>query len=102
MMTMADVDDIHRYMCDELGRFGAYIHGIYVCPHDYGQCTCHKPNIGLFLQAERNFEIDKAASWMIGDTASDIEAGRRYGVRTIQTTDLQQAVQMLIAVQELQ
>lgn len=97
LMTMSDVDDIHRYMCDELGQSGAHIDKIYVCPHDDGQCTCRKPNIGLFLQAEQDYEIDKAASWMIGDSASDIEAGQRYGVRTILTSELRQAVDVLTA-----
>lgn len=102
LMTMADVDDIHRYMCDELERLGARVDKIYVCPHDHGQCTCRKPDIGLFLQAEQDYEIDKAASWAIGDSASDVEAGRRYGVRTILTTNLRQAVDTLTADQRSQ
>lgn len=97
LMTMADVDDIHRRLCEELARFGAHIDRIYVCPHDNGQCACRKPDIGLFLQAEQDYEIDKAASWMIGDSDSDREAGRRYGVRTILTTALREAVGALIA-----
>lgn len=96
MMTMEAVDDIHRRMCDALGQVGAHIDGIYVCPHDIGQCTCRKPEIGLFLQAEQDFPIDKSRSWMVGDSDTDVEAGRRYGVRTILTTDLPSAVKQIL------
>jgi len=96
MMTMDDVNNIHQYMREELSKHGAHIDGIYVCPHDYGQCRCRKPDIGLFLQTEADFEIIKSASWMIGDSGNDVEAGRRYGVKTILTTDLHQAVQTVL------
>ena len=91
MTTMEAVDDIHRRMGEALAEAGAHVDGIYVCPHDYGQCTCRKPEIGLFLQAERDFPIDGEASWMVGDSDTDVEAGRRYGVRTIRTTSLSDA-----------
>ena len=35
------------------------------------------------MQAEKIYQVDKKHSWMIGDNTSDIEAGQRYGVRTI-------------------
>ena len=96
MTTMEAVDDIHRRMGEALAEAGAHVDGIYVCPHDYGQCTCRKPEIGLFLQAERDFPIDGEASWMVGDSDTDVEAGRRYGVRTILTTDLPAAVKQIL------
>ena len=83
LMTMEQVDALHDRMCAELARQGAQIDAIYVCPHGEGECRCRKPEIGLFLQAEKKFTVDKARSWMIGDSASDILAGERYGVRTI-------------------
>lgn len=82
-MTMQQVDELHAKMCEELARQGAHIDAIYVCPHGEGECHCRKPEIGLFLRAEEKIEVDKAQSWMIGDSASDILAGERYGVRTI-------------------
>ena len=83
LMTAEQVDEIHRRMCAELEKCGAHIDDIYVCPHGEGECSCRKPEIGLFLMAERKFAVDKSASWMIGDSESDVEAGRRYGVRTV-------------------
>lgn len=83
LMTMQDLHVIHSSMEEVLQRHGAHIDGIYVCPHEKGTCHCRKPDIGLFLQAEQDFPIDKSKSWMIGDSKSDIEAGRNYGIRTI-------------------
>lgn len=96
IMTMETVDDIHRRMCRELEKADAHIDGVYVCPHENGQCSCRKPQIGLFLQAEKDFSIDKEASWMVGDNDADIEAGKRYGVRSILTESLPEAVEQIL------
>ena len=96
MLTMEKLNDIHKFMCEEIEKYGAHIDDIYICPHDNGQCRCRKPDIGLFLQAEKNFKIDKSASWMVGDSETDVEAGRRYGVKTILTKDLYEAVQTIL------
>lgn len=85
-----DVRDLHHYMNELLRAEGAEIDAFFYCPHHpvYGVgaykqvCHCRKPDTGMFEQAERLFPIDKAASWMIGDKRTDLEAGRNYGVRT--------------------
>lgn len=96
MMRMEDVATIHEQMCRELARDGAFIQKVYVCPHEIGTCTCRKPDIGLFLQAEQEFEIDKQNSWMIGDSDSDVQAGKNYGIRTIKTKSLASAVSQIL------
>ncbi len=58
------------------------ISAIFVCYED-GDCPRRKPNPGLLLQAADHFGIDLAASFMVGDRWSDVEAGRRAGCRTI-------------------
>ena len=42
-----------------------------------------KPNPGMLLDAARKYSINLAASFMVGDRAKDIEAGRQAGCRTI-------------------
>ena len=37
----------------------------------------------MLLDAARELGIDLAASWMIGDTDSDVVAGRRAGCQTL-------------------
>lgn len=94
-MTEKDLDQIHKKLETELGRDGAKIDAIYYCPHhpESGfrgertelkiKCTCRKPNIGLFLRAEKDFHVNLKASYMIGDQTSDILAGQKAGLKTI-------------------
>jgi len=96
MLTQDALEALHGAMCSELEASGARIDHIYVCPHETGTCTCRKPGIGMFQMAERDYAIDKSRSWMIGDSQTDILAGRRYGVRTILTTDLLDAAQRIL------
>ena len=88
LMTHEDLATVHRYLQSEMERHGTALDAIFYCPHDNDECECRKPKIGLFLEAEKIFDVDKAASFMAGDKASDIEAGRRYGVRTISINNL--------------
>lgn len=91
--TWDELQAIHNKMETELGKEGAFVDGIYVCPHhpDKGfegerpeyklVCDCRKPKGGLLLQAARDFNIDLSQSVMIGDSDNDVEAGRNVGVR---------------------
>jgi D-glycero-D-manno-heptose 1,7-bisphosphate phosphatase len=79
-----DVDVLHDKVQRYLATFGAHIDAFYVCPYDKGQCECRKPATGLFRQAARDFpEVSAANSLVIGDSLSDIEAGRSFGFRTM-------------------
>lgn len=97
---MAEVEDVHRFMREKLAQYGAHVDGIYVCPHNEGECTCRKPEIGLFLMAEKDFPIDKSRSWMIGDSKTDVEAGERYGVRSLLSDSLAQTAEMILVAEE--
>jgi D-glycero-D-manno-heptose 1,7-bisphosphate phosphatase len=58
--------------------------GSYYCVHGLDDdCPCRKPRAGLLLRAAADLGLDLAHSWMIGDSDSDIEAGRRAGCHTI-------------------
>lgn len=86
--TKAQVDALHERMCREMRQRGADIWRVYICPHDDGECECRKPKPGMLKMAERELaqegiQIEKAASWMVGDARSDVLAGRAYGVRTV-------------------
>jgi D-glycero-D-manno-heptose 1,7-bisphosphate phosphatase len=83
-LTVAQLELIHDKMRAGLERQGARVDGIYYCPHDRGQCHCRKPDIGLFEQALRQFpQANADNSVVIGDSLSDIQAGKRLGMRTI-------------------
>jgi len=76
-----------------LAKDGVTIAKIVVCMHHpdgapggdpalVGPCACRKPKPGMLLDLQRELGFDPRASWMIGDTASDVEAGRAAGMRT--------------------
>ena len=46
-------------------------------------CNCRKPGTGMFEMAEKDFPVDRAASYMIGDKLLDTEAGQKFGVTSI-------------------
>jgi D-glycero-D-manno-heptose 1,7-bisphosphate phosphatase len=84
LYTANDVDALHARLQEHLSVHGAHIDGFYFCPHDNGECNCRKPGIGLFEQAFKDFpEANADNSVMIGDSVSDIEAGRNIGCSTI-------------------
>jgi len=85
LVAAADLDSMHLQMCDALAGGGALIDGVYYCPHEkQPPCGCRKPAPGMLLDAARHHEIDLAASWMIGDSEKDVEAGRNAGCKTAQ------------------
>jgi D-glycero-D-manno-heptose 1,7-bisphosphate phosphatase len=59
------------------------IDGFYYCPHLPGEgCRCRKPDFGMIEAACRDFDIDLAKSWMIGDKKIDVETGHNAGIRS--------------------
>lgn len=84
LYSVADVEAIHAELQKTLQAQGARVDAFYFCPHDRNQCDCRKPLPGMFEQARRAFpNIAAATSVMIGDSLSDIEFGRRLGMRTV-------------------
>ena len=94
-VTWDGLDEIHRKLETLLGREGAYLDDIFICPHhpDKGfpgerpeykmDCDCRKPKPGLLLLAAERYNIDLAGSWMIGDQPQDEVAGKAAGCRTV-------------------
>ena len=85
--TWEELQEIHNKMETELGRAGAFVDAIYICPHhkDKGfegerpeykfDCDCRKPKPGLLFRAANDFNIDLPKSIMIGDSKRDVDAG---------------------------
>lgn len=78
---------IHRYMEDELARYGARIDAIYYCPHHPDdECQCRKPKPALLFRAAKELGIDLSCSYTVGDDEIDMKAGRAAGCRTVLVT----------------
>lgn len=93
-VTEDKLTEIHQKMETLLGNNGAYIDDLYYCPHHphsgyEGEikalkidCDCRKPKPGMLLQAAKEHHINLSDSWMIGDSESDILAGKAAGCKT--------------------
>ncbi len=94
-VTWNGLEEIHNKMETELGKQGAYLDAIYFCPHHPHKgyegeiselkfdCDCRKPKPGMLLEAAKNLNISLEESYMIGDSDTDVEAGKAAGCISI-------------------
>jgi D-glycero-D-manno-heptose 1,7-bisphosphate phosphatase len=83
LITPQELESLHARMRLEFQAAGAIIDAVYYCPHDYQPpCECRKPQPGMLLDAAREHNIQLDASWMIGDSEHDVQAGRTAGCNT--------------------
>jgi D-glycero-D-manno-heptose 1,7-bisphosphate phosphatase len=74
-----DVEATHEKIVRELG---VPVAKSYVCFHQAGDlCSCRKPSPLFLHQAQIEFGIDLARSWMVGDQDSDLLCGRAAGCK---------------------
>lgn len=82
---------IHRKLTGMLGNEGVVIDDLYYCPHHTEgiiehykvDCDCRKPKPGMILDAARKYHIDLTQSLMIGDSETDMLAGKNAGCRCV-------------------
>jgi len=82
-MSEIDLENIHQKMLDEIKKSGGRIDKIYYCPHGDDECECRKPLPGMIDIAESDFNLHLKGSWVIGDSLSDIQAGKARECNTI-------------------
>ena len=88
--SIKDVYKLHRYLKQELIKFGTSVDKIFFCPyHKDGvikkytkNSTLRKPNIGMFLKANKIWKIDKKRSFMIGDQITDIQFAQKACIKS--------------------
>ena len=86
----AAIGRMHDKLQKMLDADGAALDGLEYCPHHpegdvapYAvECACRKPAPGMIRRAARKYGLNLSASWMVGDIAADVEAGKRAGART--------------------
>lgn len=89
LMSVQDLEAIHRPFLQQVEQAGGKIDKVYFCPnlksdHSFNR----KPNIGMALQAHRDFpDISLKHSIMVGDSRSDMLFGRRAGMTTVLVGD---------------
>lgn len=94
-VTIEGLETIHNKMETLLGMEGAYLDGIYFCPHHphsgydgevkelKTDCDCRKPKPGMLLKAAQDLNVDLSQSYMVGDSDNDIKAGKAAGCKTV-------------------
>jgi histidinol-phosphate phosphatase family protein len=90
VFTEEDIENVHDRIDSLVGPIERYY---YCCHHPEGVLEqwradhpWRKPSPGMLLQAIEDYNIDASSSWMIGDTARDIQAGQAAGCKTIWLT----------------
>jgi len=91
LLTEAGLEQIHARLKAMLAAEGAHLDLVLACPHHPSEgvppyrreCDCRKPAPGMLIEAAQRLGLDLAASWVVGDSARDLEAGRRVGARPI-------------------
>ena len=89
--TEDDLKKLHDFVDEKLAKIGAKVNAYYYCPHhpngtleEYKiECQCRKPNLGMFLSAQKDFHINFEDAIIVGDKISDLESGVRLGMRTV-------------------
>lgn len=82
---------LHRELEKLLSDQGAFLDGIYYCPHHpegsvaaYRMaCDCRKPATGLLNRAAAAHAVDLASSYLVGDKVTDIACAQRAGAKGI-------------------
>lgn len=90
-MTLENFEGIRQKMRRELTKEGAHTDAEYYCLHHPSaaakkyrrDCDCRKPKPGLLLRAAKELELDLQGSYLVGDSISDIKAGKAAGCRSI-------------------
>lgn len=89
-ISLLQQDAIHERVLELLAAEGVVFDAWRICPHHPDgtvkelaiSCSCRKPKPGMLIDAAKELGIDIPSSWMVGDSDSDVEAGRAAGTRT--------------------
>ena len=85
LMTMQDVELVHKFMLKEIENQNGRVDAIYVCPQlKSDPDNFRKPSPKMAYMAQHDFpDIDLEKSIMIGDMNSDLEFGKNCGMYTV-------------------
>ena len=107
MMSEADLQTIHNELQNTLLQTaGVQFDDILFCTDVDDSSARRKPSPAMLLEAAEKWKLDLANSWMIGDSLSDIEAGRRAGTKTaylvtIHSEEIPKATKIIHSLREI-
>ena len=75
---------IHQKMMDELNHLGGEISAIFFCPHsDAENCSCRKPQPGMFLELVERTKCSLKDVYAVGDSLRDLQAASAAGAKPV-------------------
>lgn len=81
--TSEAVDKVHDVMQSAFASADIPAVPVMYCPHHpEDKCSCRKPETGMIDRAKKEYDLPDSG-WMVGDAHSDMELGRRSGLKTI-------------------
>ncbi|HRI46303.1 MAG TPA: HAD family hydrolase [Ignavibacteriaceae bacterium] len=88
LISRDDVISVNNKINSLLHQFNVQIDEFYFCPfhpefNSEDECACRKPSPNMIFEAAKKHNIDLATSYMVGDSASDVECGINAKVKTI-------------------
>lgn len=91
IFTEKDMHKFNKHVIKQLKKHNITIKAVYFCPHHpkakiakYRRaCDCRKPGAVMFQRAKKEYNIDMASSWTIGDKLADCIAGKKAGTSTV-------------------
>ena len=86
-----DLGEIHAALGAQLAQRGAWLDGVYYCPHHPTEgrghyriaCTCRKPDIGMIERSAAELKLNPAMSFVVGDQKTDVELAERIGATAV-------------------
>ncbi len=86
LLSVEGLGEVHAELMRQLAFEGTTLDGFYFCPLVPKQRDPtviehpdRKPGPGMLLRAAKELSLNVAESWMVGDTMSDLMAGRNAG-----------------------
>jgi D-glycero-D-manno-heptose 1,7-bisphosphate phosphatase len=88
LLTLAQMHAVNNEMQRQLRKAGTQLDGLYFCTYapvgndkTVIEHPDRKPGPGMLLRASLELGLDLPASWVVGDSVSDVLAGRHAGCR---------------------
>ena len=80
--------DVQEQILADLDNQSVFVNAVFACPfhanghfpYKHPDHPCRKPNSGMIEKADQYFSINKENSWIIGDRATDLKAGKNGGL----------------------
>jgi histidinol-phosphate phosphatase family protein len=84
ILSMQEVEAVHRHLVAHVEANGGRIDRIYISPAIDDSHPDRKPNIGMALRARHDFlDMDFSSSWMVGDSLSDMLFAKNAGIPAV-------------------